>query len=82
MAYFSNGSEGWHYQERYCFRCVYWSYADPVSARIGSSVGCPIWLLHELHVGNKDWQPVLDKLIPMDGIFAGECDTFIDRDQA
>ena len=79
MGHFSNGTEGEIYQERYCFRCVHWN----------DDYGCPVWFLHELHVGEKGWQATLDKLIPMipktsNGIvtrFSGECRTFQPADQ-
>jgi hypothetical protein len=78
VGYFSNGTEGLMYQEKYCFRCSYWN----------DEAGCPIWLLHELHVGEKKWQPTLDRLIPMvpkrlsgniTVKFSGECYTFSRR---
>lgn len=78
MAYFSNGTEGMMFQERQCFACRHWN----------DETGCPIWLLHELHVGDKAWQPALDLMIPMEpkvfnGIthtFAGECATYWTRE--
>ena len=85
MAYFSNGTEGMMYQERYCEHCTYW--VGDVD-RIGSDLGCPIWQLHELHNRDKEWRATLDRLIPMEpkmvnGIqhtFAGQCSTFWPRD--
>lgn len=85
MAYFSNGTEGMMYQERYCYNCKYW--VGDID-NIGSDLGCPIWMLHELHVGEKAWRPTLDALIPMvpkviNGIthsFAGQCVTFWKRE--
>ena len=87
MAYFSNGDEGRQYQARYCFTCKYW--VGDVD-RIGSDRGCPIWLLHELHVGEPAWQPTLDRLIPMvpkaiHGVrhaFAGPCATYWQKEEA
>ena len=38
MAYFSNGSEGMDYQERYCNKCIHDVDND-----------CPVWLLHIMH---------------------------------
>lgn len=38
MAYFSNGTEGDMYLEKYCYRCIHWT-AD----------SCPVWFLHQLH---------------------------------
>lgn len=67
MAYFSNRTEGMMYRERYCDNCKHWSEEN----------GCPIWLLHALHVGEPEWQPALDKMIPVraDG-FGDECVTY------
>lgn len=36
MAYFSNGSEGFDYQSRWCERCEHYD----------EETGCPIWNLH------------------------------------
>lgn len=84
MAYFSNGSEGDYYQDRYCFKCQFWHEDDQ-----GREQGCPIWLLHLLHVGEREWQSTLDRLIPMkpvilDGIahtFPDTCTAFTPRDR-
>lgn len=77
MGYFSNGTEGLMYQEHYCFHCAFWNDDE-------GGMGCPVWLLHELHVGDKQWQPTLDKLIPMVDsghgfTVSGECETFVAR---
>ena len=85
MATFSNGEEGLLYQERYCHHCHYWNAAD--EKRLGFEVGCPIWALHELYVGEPEWQPTLDRLIPMvptmmNGIahrVAGQCTTWWEK---
>ena len=85
MAYFSNGAEGMDYQERYCLRCKY--HVGDID-KIGSDLGCPVWFLHELHNGEKEWRKTLDALIPMEpkvfnGIthtFAGRCSTFWPKD--
>ena len=71
MGYFSNGSEGCDYLERFCFRCNYWQ----------DEVGCPIWSLHEDRnyedCNNED--SVLHKLIPMtESRGNGECIGFSD----
>lgn len=79
MAYFSNGTEGMMFQERQCFQCQHWNEYS----------GCPIWLLHELHVGDKAWQAALDQMIPMEpttinGIkhtFAGQCSAYWPKDE-
>jgi hypothetical protein len=38
MGYFSNGSEGMDYEERYCARCVHFGPTE--------GPGCPIWGFH------------------------------------
>lgn len=44
--------------------------------------GCPIWFLHELHVGDAAWQPTLNRLIPIkDKVFNGQCYTFTNRER-
>ena len=67
MGHFSNGTEGEMYQERYCYQCVHWT----------DDAGCPVWFVHELHVGDKEWTAALDLLIPRDERgFNGKCYTF------
>lgn len=78
MAYFSNGTEGEVYRERFCDRCLY-------DERDG---GCPIWFAHLAYCHDEHGKPggaILDLLIPMlphtfsDGItykIAGECRFF------
>ncbi len=41
MAYFSNGSEGAHYEAKFCERCVHQPEGE-------TGDGCPVWLLHLL----------------------------------
>ena len=67
MAYFSNGTEGDSYEERYCNRCIH---------DVGQS--CRIWLLHLKHNGDDSWKLVLDTLIPQtpDGLDNEECRAF------
>ena len=38
MGYFSNGSEGMDYEERYCKRCIHYGPEE--------GPGCPIWFAH------------------------------------
>lgn len=86
MAYFSNGTEGLSYQERYCFQCANWKDRED-----GKGEGCPIWDLHLFHsyeLANQHDDPgkqMLDYLIPMvphtfdDGItydVPGECSMY------
>lgn len=53
MGYFSNGTEGESYEERYCERCKHYD-------------GCTVWLAHMIHnydeCNNKD--SILHLLIP------------------
>lgn len=75
MAYFSNGSEGDVYQERYCNHCVHDLRQD-----------CPVWALHlafnyKQHVDGKKLGTVhefLSSLIPdtEDGLYQDECRLF------
>lgn len=72
MAYFSNGSEGEFYRERYCERCVH-----------GENEPCPIITLHllwnyEQH-DNGDKKTALNILWPRGegGIHNGDCAMFI-----
>ena len=67
MAYFSNGTEGELYQERYCLRCVH-----------GQDGACPVWDAHLLFAGCEEQvQDVLDTLIPNAYGWPGECLMFI-----
>lgn len=74
MAYFSNGTEGLDYQERYCFRCQHWD----------ERVGCPIWLAHELFAyqlcnSKEPGKEILDLLIPEKDGFADRCALFLQK---
>ena len=81
MAYFSNGSEGLDYQERYCFRCL--NYIDTGN---GCGTGCPIWNAHLVYAyevcNEKNGRGILAILIPEvkseygDYEVAGECSMF------
>jgi hypothetical protein len=70
MAYFSNGTEGVAYQERYCNRCLH-----DINER------CPIWLLHLLHnsAGANNPEHFLHALIPRtkDGLDNERCELFV-----
>ncbi len=82
MAYFSNGTEGELYRERYCYRCQHFSE--------DGNRDCPVWEIHWLYAYGQNTNPelssVLSLLIPMvehiskDGIqyrIAGECALFL-----
>lgn len=53
MGYFSNGTEGRDYHEKYCRRCYFDVHEN-----------CPIWVIHLLHNGENN--PILDEFIPLD----------------
>lgn len=69
MAYFSSGSEGLDYQEKWCARCAH-------------DGECPVWdahLLYAYDLCNQKDHPgkiILDMLIPYDGLNAGKCSMF------
>ena len=61
MAYFSNGTEGMDYEERFCSRCIH-NETQPY--------GCPVINLHrkwnyEQH-GDKEKALILNSFIPRD----------------
>lgn len=68
MGYFSNGTEGMDYENRYCDRCIH------------QHSGCSIWLLHLEHNYNqsKEIQDMLNILIPRskDGLSNEQCTLF------
>lgn len=81
MAYFSNGTEGMVYEERYCNRCVH--QGGP------NGPGCHVWVCHLLYAyeecNNKsNAKAMLDTLIPMDEEtgFAGQCTMFHEMTEA
>jgi hypothetical protein len=55
MGYFSNGTEGDFYRERYCDCCEF-----------DKDESCPIWNMHVQHCynGSADAKHILDSLIP------------------
>lgn len=71
MGYFSNGTEGDLYEERYCRRCVHGD---------GESAGeCAVWFAHLLHnydECNND-ESILHLLIPRNGVHNEECAMFV-----
>lgn len=71
MGYFSNGSEGMSYQDKYCDKCVHWH----------EEFGCPCWWIHQDlnydECNNKE--SVLHKMIPQDKKgFNSKCFCFIE----
>ncbi len=73
MGYFSNGSEGEGYTDRWCDRCIHNDPEGPF---------CAVWMLHaEWNYSQyKDaaQKHALDALIPPDGIFNAQCKMFIE----
>jgi hypothetical protein len=61
MGYFSNGSEGMYYEERFCSRCVHRGNDE--------TGGCVVWLAHLLYSytecnSTSNAKHILDLLIP------------------
>ena len=75
MGYFSNGTEGRLYQERFCDRCIH---DNPQK-----DIYCPIWNLHLLHNSQECNKPdsFLHALIPLsaDKLDNERCKMFVDR---
>lgn len=76
MAYFSNGTEGEIFENRWCSRCVN-----------NAEGNCPIWCLHLLWnsaaVGNDADETAaasLNTLIPMRGLDPDKCSMFCKSD--
>lgn len=67
MAYFSNGTEGMMYEERYCSRCVH-------------NFDCPVWDAHLLfnYTECNNPESILHMLIPRskDGLSNEQCRMF------
>jgi len=71
MGYFSNGTEGAMYQERYCRRCFHYGPEE--------GPGCPIWGAHLfLNYSDEAVHVILDDLIPRsaDGLTNEQCRMF------
>lgn len=64
MGYFSNGTEGLGYQEVHCSHCAHFGPED--------GPGCPVWLLHLVHVGEKPMESILDMFIPRNDKYGNE----------
>lgn len=68
MGYFSNGSEGMDYEERYCAHCLHYE-------------GCPVWLAHMIHNYDEcnNEGSILHMLIPRskDGLGNERCAMFV-----
>lgn len=79
MGYFSNGTEGIDYQERYCIECINYTTRDGEGAE-----GCPVWDMHLIHnyeqCTNKTINDLLCELIPQDGIHNERCKMFLSKE--
>lgn len=65
MAYFSNGTEGLMYQERYCFNGADDSYCvNYIDRDDGMGLGCPVWDMHIFFNGNEEYEHICNYLIP------------------
>lgn len=71
MGYFSNGTEGEMYEDRWCSRCIHRD----------DQRGCPIWMLHHLHNYEECNKPdsFLHVLIPRskDDLSNERCSMFV-----
>ena len=76
MGYFSNGSEGAYFHDKYCSRCRHMP-EDP------NDGNCPIMLAHSLYNyeqhKNADVNAVLDMLIAEKENFRQVCQMFVER---
>ena len=78
MAYFSNGTEGMIYEEKWCSRCVHAPTED---------CECVVLQAHALYsyeLCNEKGTPgktILDMMIPMsdDGLFPEKCAMFLEK---
>lgn len=74
MAYFSNGTEGMIWEQKWCSRCVH---QDP-----SDGDGCPILTLHVVFNGDEgDVRTALDMLIPNGNRGPGKCALFFEKAQ-
>lgn len=94
MGYFSNGTEGAMYEERYCSRCVHSDIRDDKEIGAADNPACPVWFAHLLFAyeetgSESNAEMILDLLIPRvphtftDGIthdINAECAMFHPRD--
>jgi hypothetical protein len=76
MGYFSNGSEGMNYEEKYCEHCQNWR------LRKGEMIaGCPVWDLHYRfnteQLEEKNVKEILETLIPKAGVWNDTCAMYL-----
>ena len=81
MGYYSNGTEGIAYEERYCCRCVH-------APDYETGDCCPILKLHSMwnyeqfkdSESSKEKESILDSFIPREGIGNGQCRMFVEKE--
>ena len=73
MGYFPNGTAGAAYEATYCEKCKH--YGD------GAEEGCRVWMVQLFYNSeqntNESVEEILGFLIPLDGVWNGECTMFI-----
>ena len=77
MGYFSNGTEGDMYIDRYCFKCL-----NRTTREGEGGDGCPIWDLHMVYNYTKDTtiRMMLNEIIPRDEKgYNLKCKMFLER---
>ena len=79
MGYFSNGTEGMVFTERYCERCVNWRDLGD-----GRGPGCPVWDAHFLFAyeecdSGSNAHTILEMLIRQTGAGENECQMFQEK---
>lgn len=65
MGYFSNGTEGMDYEDKYCDHCVHGG-------------DCAVWDAHFMFNGDENKKDVLNLLIPRAGTSNLKCKMFIE----
>jgi len=77
MGYFSNGTEGDLYEEKWCKRCVHYPQTEYDEC-------CMVWFAHLIcnYDECNDEDSVLHMLIPREGIRNLECKMFIPRGES
>jgi hypothetical protein len=87
VGYFSSGTEGAAYEERYCSRCAHSDWREGKDLGDKDNPPCPVWMAHLLFAyeecnSESNAKQMLDMLIPQadDGITNLECAMFLARD--
>lgn len=66
MGYFANGSFGDSYITHVCENCAHFG-------------DCAVWEAHMEFNHKKEQRPVLDMLIPRNGVYNSQCKMFLER---